>query len=46
MSLLGGEEIHGFFDVLCGGNQEQFVALIDYLFASRDGGFFGLPVAA
>jgi hypothetical protein len=31
VSLFGGQEVHGFFDVLGGGDQEQFVALIDDL---------------
>ena len=44
MSLFGGQEVYGFFDVLGGGNQEQFVALVDYLLASRDREFFGFLI--
>ena len=37
MPLFGGQEVYGFFDVFGGGDKEQFVALVDYLHASRDG---------
>jgi len=44
VSLFCGQEVHGFFDVLGGGDQEQFVALVDYLSASRDRELFGFLV--
>jgi hypothetical protein len=36
VSFLGGQEVHGFFYVLGGGDQEQFVALVDFLFAYQE----------
>ena len=44
VSLFGGQEVHCFFYVLGGGDQEQFVALVDYLHASWDGELLGLLV--
>jgi len=44
VSLFGGQEVDGFFDVLGGGDQEQFVALVDFLFAPGDGELLGFLV--
>ena len=37
VSIFGSQEVYGFFDVFGSGDEKQFVTLVDYLHASRDG---------